>query len=165
MRPGSPHWGKKGVGGPRAWWRGLSRPRCLWTSARSPSGLGPAPWPRTPPSTEREASGTFCTMEKPEGREWPSLLGEGSGASPSSHPQRQGPSGLLVGVGCSVSHRLGTQEVKPKVGRGGVTALGPGSPCWLLGLQSPPCCLSRVQFYVPIGDIWPEETPLKPSLT
>lgn len=94
----------------------------------APDGLGPAPWPRTPPSTEREARGAFCTMEKPEGREWPSLLGEGSGASPSSHRQRQGPSGLLVGVGCSVSHHLGTQEVKPKVGRGGVTAPGPGSP-------------------------------------
>lgn len=28
-----------------------------------------------------------------------------------------------------------------------------------------PDALCRVQFYVQMGDIWPEETPLKPSLT
>lgn len=103
-------------------------------------------------------------MEKPEGREWPSLLGEGSGASPSSHRQRQGPSGLLVGVGCSVSHHLGTQEVKPKVGRGGVTALGPGSllapgsakPSLLPESRAVLCTDRR---HLARGD------PLKPSLT
>lgn len=76
---------------------------------------------------------------------------------------RQGPDPLVGVRALSLSH-LGTQEVKPKVGRGWVTALetsfvGPRS------VRSLPNALCRVQFYVPIGDIWPEETPLKPSLT
>lgn len=50
------------------------------------------------------------------------------------------------------------------MGRGRVTAQGTS----LVGPRSVkplPNALCRVQFYVLIGDIWPEETPLKPSLT
>lgn len=69
-----------------------------------------------------------------------------------------------LGSGCRVCHHLGTREVKPKVGRGWVTVLGTIAvgPRFVKPF---PDALCRVQFYVQMGDIWPEETPLKPSLT
>ena len=50
------------------------------------------------------------------------------------------------------------------MGRGWVTALGT-TPVGPRSVKPFPNALCRVQFYVQIGDIWPEETPLKPSLT
>lgn len=69
-----------------------------------------------------------------------------------------------LGSGRRVCHHLGTREVKPKVGRGWVTALGT-TPIGPRSVKPFPYALCRVQFYVQMGDIWPEETPLKPSLT
>lgn len=63
---------------------------------------------------------------------------------------------------CSLGWGKGTQEVKPKVGRGWVTALGT-SPVGPMSVIPLPNALCRVQFYVPIGDIWPEETPSNPA--
>lgn len=64
----------------------------------------------------------------------------------------------LVGVGVLNLSPPGHLEVKPKVGRGWVTALGT-TPFGPRSVKPFPNALCRVQFYVQIGDIWPEETP------
>lgn len=94
----------------------------------APGGLGPAPWPQTLP--EHREGGQRSILHNGEARRqgvaqppWGGLR-----SKPFFPLAEAGPLWPLVGVGCSVSHHLGTQEVKPKVGRGGVTALGPGSP-------------------------------------
>lgn len=83
------------------------------------------------------------------------------GALPTGKDRAPSP---LVGVGALSLLPPGHSRGETKGGQGmgdstGATRVGPRS------VKPFPNALCRVQFYVQIGDIWPEETPLKPSLT
>lgn len=73
-------------------------------------------------------------------------------------PGKDRPPSPLVGVGFLSLSPPGHWRGETKGGQGMVTALGT-TPVGPRSAKPLPNALCRVQFYVPIGDIWPEETP------
>lgn len=81
------------------------------------------------------------------------------GALPTGKSRAPSP---LVGVRALSLSPPGHSRGETKGGQGWVTALGT-TPVGPRSVKPFPNALCRVQFYVQIGDIWPEDTPSNPA--